>query len=241
MEGELEQKQNYLRENILEKGYNAEKFMGFLKSKKGEQGLDLNNWDKDELISAVEEFILSNNTNNNSNVNSEEQLPEEEKNSINNKNENQIDIDVNANNIIQEEYITCQKIEPNELLHMKDVDIKLSFPEKVEGGLFSKSYVTYLMNTTPLGYKIRKRYSDFDWLRNILSTIYVNCVIPPLCKKNYQGRFNQALIAKRTRSIEKFMKGVLIHPIMKDSKIFYYFISIEKDEDFEKKKKEYNN
>ena len=241
MEGELEQKQNYLRENILEKGYNAEKFMGFLKSKKGEQGLDLNNWDKNELISAVEEFILSNNTNNNSNVNSEEQLPEEEKNSINNKNENQIDIDVNANNIIQEEYITCQKIEPNELLHMKDVDIKLSFPEKVEGGLFSKSYVTYLMNTTPLGYKIRKRYSDFDWLRNILSTIYVNCVIPPLCKKNYQGRFNQALIAKRTRSIEKFMKGVLIHPIMKDSKIFYYFISIEKEEDFEKKKKEYNN
>ena len=238
MEGDLEEKQNFLRENILEKGYDAEKFMNFLKLKKGEQGLDLNNWDKNELIPAVEEFkSLDNNINTNSKINPEEQISNEEKNNIINNNQNQIFLDTPP----QEEYISCQKIQPNELLHMKDIDIKLSFPEKVEGGLFSKSYVTYLMHTTPLGFKIRKRYSDFEWLRNILSTIYINCVIPPLCKKNYQGRFSQVLIAKRTRSIEKFMKGVLLHPLMKDSKIFYNFISTEKEEDFEKKKKEYNS
>jgi sorting nexin-7/30/sorting nexin-8 len=96
------------------------------------------------------------------------------------------------------------------------------------------------MQTTPLGYKIRKRYSDFDWLRNILSTVYINCVIPPLCKKNYSDRFSEVLISKRTRAIERFMKGILMHPLMKNSDIFYNFISMQKEADFEKKKKEYN-
>ena len=93
------------------------------------------------------------------------------------------------------------------------------------------------MQTTPLWFKIRKRYSDFEWLRNVLSTVYINCVIPPFCKKNYSDRFSEVLIAKRTRSIEKFMKGILIHPLLKNSEIFDNFISIEKEADFEKKKK----
>ena len=63
MEGELEQKQNFLRMNILEKGYNAENFMNFLQSKKGDLGLDLNNWTVDELTLAVQEFISLTNSN----------------------------------------------------------------------------------------------------------------------------------------------------------------------------------
>ena len=44
MEETLKEKQLFLRENILDKGYNAEDFMNLLHSKKGESGLDLNNW-----------------------------------------------------------------------------------------------------------------------------------------------------------------------------------------------------
>ena len=44
MEETLRQKQLYLRENILDKGYSTDNFMDLLHSKKGEQGLDLNNW-----------------------------------------------------------------------------------------------------------------------------------------------------------------------------------------------------
>ena len=39
-DSELE-KQNYLRENILNKGYEAEDFVSYLTSKKGEEGVDL--------------------------------------------------------------------------------------------------------------------------------------------------------------------------------------------------------
>ena len=244
MEGDLEQKQNFLRINILERGCDAEQFMNFLQSKKGELGLDLNNWTLNELTLAVQEFnLLNNNMNaqNNQNLNQEQQNEDEE--NIENSNKLiQMDIETNSNHKFQsqEEYIHCEKVVQNELLQSKEADIKLSFPEKVDGGIFSKSYVTYLMETIPMGVKIRKRYSDFDWLKNILSTVYINCVIPPLCKKNYTDRFNEVLIAKRTRAIEKFMKGILIHPIMKNSDIFYNFISIEKETDFDKKKKIYN-
>ena len=175
--------------------------------------------------------------------NNQEQQIQEEQNTENNNNLIQMDREINPNHTqfqSQDEFIHCEKVTSNELSQVKEAEIKLSFPEKVEGGLFSKSYVTYLMQTNPMGYKIRKRYSDFEWLRNILSTIYVNCVIPPLCKKNYAGRFSEVLISKRTRSIEKFMNGILIHPLMKNSEIFYNFISMEKEADFEKKKKEYN-
>ena len=52
----LEEKQNYLRENVLEKGYDPNIFMEFLVSKKGEEAADLNVWTFDEIKATVEEF-----------------------------------------------------------------------------------------------------------------------------------------------------------------------------------------
>lgn len=249
MEGELEQKQTFLRTNILEKGYDAEEFMNFLQGKKGDLGLDLNNWNIDELTLAVKEFLSTLDKDkipiNPPNINKEKELPQNNEEIANKENTNDTDIKENNDqkenqNQQKDEFIECEEVTPNEVLLPKETDIKLSFPQKTEGGIFTKSYVTYLMETTPLDFKLRKRYSDFEWLRHILSIIYVNCVIPPLCKKNFSDRFSELLIAKRTRSIEKFMKGILIHPLMRHDEIFYNFISTENESDFEKKKKIYN-
>ena len=76
---ELQQKQVYLRMNILEKGYDAEIFMNFLKSKKGDLGLDLNNWTLNELTSAVQEFMSLDNYIN-QNLNPEDQASQEQNN-----------------------------------------------------------------------------------------------------------------------------------------------------------------
>ena len=40
--------------------------------------------------------------------------------------------------------------------------------------------------------------------------------------------------------IQKFLNGIAIHPILKNSKIFYDFISIKDEKEFNKKKNEYN-
>ena len=55
--------------------------------------------------------------------------------------------------------------------------INLISPEKHHGGFFSKSYITYLVTTSPCGFKVRRRYSDFEWLRSILLMIYPGFVV----------------------------------------------------------------
>ena len=69
--------------------------------------------------------------------------------------------------------IECLKCEQNPLSDKMNVlKIVISSPEKVEGGLFSSAYVTYLVTTHPLNYVVRRRYSDFEWLRKILFSLY---------------------------------------------------------------------
>ena len=59
-------------------------------------------------------------------------------------------------------------------------------------------------------------------------------------KKNFSSRFNEEFINKRLRSLEKFLKGISIHPLLRNSQIFYDFISISKENEFNNKKNEYN-
>ena len=59
---DIGEKQNYLRINILEKGYDANTFINFLKSKKGEQGEDISNWSMLDLQKVVQEFISTHST-----------------------------------------------------------------------------------------------------------------------------------------------------------------------------------
>ena len=53
----IEEKQEYLRENILEKGFEANTFADYLVSQKGEEASDINNVSMDDLRQAVKEFI----------------------------------------------------------------------------------------------------------------------------------------------------------------------------------------
>ena len=57
----MEEKQNYLRQNILDKGYDANEFVAFLQSKKGEAASDITNWSMKDLHIVVQEFISEHN------------------------------------------------------------------------------------------------------------------------------------------------------------------------------------
>ena len=245
---DTEQKQFYLRENILNKGYDPEEFMNFLKSKKGENGLDLRNWGKYELEKAVTQFITLKKINNKVNQSIPQKKTENEKQEKNNNEENKNKIisekykeyiNTQMKLAIEPEFIKTKYPENTELTESYEVNVKLSSPEKIEGGIFGKSYVTYLLETNPFGFRVRKRYSDFEWLRNILSLHYPNCVMPPLCKKKFGDRFSEKFVNKRVRLIQKFMEGIVVHPLMRNSLIFYDFISCDNEEEVEKKKKNY--
>jgi len=246
MEDELNEKQTFLRENILEKGYDPEDFMKLLQSKKGELGLDLSSWSMDELREAVKEFTKENSDFEEGNENiSPGNLPKDENDENNFPPADEIyDLDKFSKDHPEgsgpkEEYGKCAITEFTQFSDKDNIIVKVSNPEKVSGGIFSKSFISYTLETQPFNFKTKKRYSDFLWLRKTLSLMYSNCVIPPLCKKNYVDRFNETLINKRMRSIEKFLNGLLIHPLIKNSQILFDFLSVQNEEDFYKKKKKY--
>ena len=257
MNEDLQSKQAYLRENVLEMGYDADEFMTFLQSKKGENGLDLNNWDMKELISIVDEFVYNKNKESDPEYDQNEDKKEkEEKNNDENyqniktdnyTNEN-VNIDLTSINNIpfnsiddSDDYIgKCQANEITSFSNIDNIKVKLSSPKKVEGKMFQKAYISYTCTTEPFDFQMSKRYSDFLWLKKILSLIYINCVVPPLCKKNFPDRFTDYLIEKRMRSIEKFMGGILEHPLMKNSEVVKDFLSIVNSKEYSKRIEKYN-
>ena len=75
----MEEKQNFLRENILDQGYDVNKFVEFLIDKKGEGGADVGNWSMSDLQIVVQEFINLN-SGENQEVNNEPEILNQEYN-----------------------------------------------------------------------------------------------------------------------------------------------------------------
>ena len=93
-EKEQEEKQNYLRQNILDKGYDANDFVSFLQSKKGEGASDISNWSMTDLQKVVKEYILKH-----SEEKKNSDVPPTENNDIKEKNSNNSDIQSQKQNI----------------------------------------------------------------------------------------------------------------------------------------------
>ena len=160
---ELNAKQTFLRESILEKGYDAEDFMKLLQSKKGESGLDLNSWTMNELKEAVKEFVGDKGTDfinsseeekNETNVideNNENKINEEENNEINEQvPEEAYDLDKFCQDhpegsTSKDQYGKCSLSETTNFTNKEGIIVKAKAPKKREGGIFSKSYISYLI------------------------------------------------------------------------------------------------
>ena len=225
-ETDTKEKQEYLRVNILENGYDADEFMQYLKTLKGEKGLEIKNWSKNDLISAVQEFTK---------IYPKKQFQQGQENYNNVVNNVIVDSQMTA-----KEFLQCKVAEINELQNVNNLIITVSDPKVIEGSFFTKSYVTYLVGTKPLGWQVRRRFSDFYWLYDTLTKIYINCIIPPLFKKNYIKGITDVQIQKRMRILEKFLQEISMHPLLKNSQIFSDFISIRDDKDFSIKKQGYD-
>ena len=145
----LEEKQNYLRENILNQGYDTNEFVNFLKSKKGEDGADVSNWTLEDLRKVVQEFIVSLNFKDNQETNqvqneNKETIPQKRKsqeitviqNPYSGKNSSdKLNTSNNSENFGQKdedygieipETANCQKLELGELSKFSNLEIKIN-------------------------------------------------------------------------------------------------------------------
>ena len=315
----IEEKQDYLRQNILEKGYDTNSFADYLISKKGEEASDINHLSMSELRQEVKEFIEESELKKKKEEEEKEKPEERDEEKDDNKEEEKIETEkedeenIKKNTIIKdyfkdendkkeddkkikgnkekenkenkenkdtnkkesikedikepqkeekkqeepkkEEFIlpveiygvicpaTYEDFKPMEntpLSSVENLKINISNPEKVGGGFFTKTYVTYLVTTNEPKLSVKRRYTDFVWFHQMLVDLYPYLVVPPIPKKMVGvDNLDKLFIYKRMRYLEKFFKWIIVNPILKNSKIFYDFISVEKDEDFAKKKSEY--
>ena len=162
-----EEKQNYLRENILEKGYDASAFVEFLKTKKGEAGSDISNWSMEDLCEVVQEFISINSSPEKEKDPEPEPEPEPElalppkkdtvslgRSRVNSvklsRTQSYIpDLTDEDYGLITPEFLKCQKSETTELGKCDNIEISVKDPKKVSGGFFSKDFIVYLVTTNP--------------------------------------------------------------------------------------------
>lgn len=72
---------------------------------------------------------------------------------------------------------------------------------------------------------VRRRYSDFEWFRDILERESARVTIPPLPGKVFTNRFSDDVIEGRRVGLEKFLKIVVGHPLLQTgSKVLAAFV-----------------
>lgn len=62
--------------------------------------------------------------------------------------------------------------------------LRVTVSEPQTAGTYMTKYVTYRIMTQPFGFIVRRRYSDFTWLRRVLCMRYTGMLIPSLPPKS---------------------------------------------------------
>jgi len=70
-----------------------------------------------------------------------------------------------------------------------------------------------------------RRYSDFDWLHDILKMEYKHLIIPPLPEKAIFDRFSPEFVEYRRKELERFLKRTLAHPEISQATALRIFLT----------------
>ena len=236
---EIKRKQDLIQREIIEKNHDKSDFIKFCLTKK-ENGDDLNNWTLGELTIVVCQYLAKQGKSgpkqeNEKNENSKIENDELKKENIENLEKFNIEEEKN----FKEKIIDCRKLEETQL-NSKKLIINIRNPKEVDGGVFGKNYILYEVLTNPFGWVVHRRYSDFDWLRKLISKQFPSFYIPPLPNKKLGNRnFDQDFIEKRMKLLNLFINNLVQNETFKASDLLMAFLSYEDRAKFESKFKEY--
>lgn len=273
------EKQLYLKEHIVNKGYSKEQFAFFVnKIKDSNWNIDV--WSFDELKFIVSQFQdeykpdhepckdenaledsyfaeqheeISNegepHNQDNANLNYEERIEEihevevleelyEDKEDIldhdesiySNKNKDISSLLINKPVTPLEFEDGIRFSDKTSLSKMKDVLVDITETVYNPGGLFSFSYVEYIIETQPFGWNVARREGDFKKLRDYLIKRFPQFVIPPLLQT--KSLFSQSNIESNKVFFKEFLVSLVKNPELCACKYLEEFLSIDDYEGF---------
>ena len=280
MEENQEIKQSYLRKEILEKNYDANLFLEFLITKKGEIASDINNWTIEELKVVVSEFKKNQKESQKENIPTNsipEDLPpaenqilkintivstpfcskdslklnEDLNNSLYNEDGNRDWLFMNqpenerysrysfsnynnSSNLNIEE-INCLEPDHSPFEEFNKIRIIVNPPKKeyestgLKGFFIKSIYYSFLLENIPnKKNKIKRRYTDFEWLRKTLYRLFPGNYIPPLPKKSLNINKPEK-VDKYQKYVQYFVDGLMEDKLLKNSSIIYLFFTTEQE------------
>ena len=139
MSEDIETKQDYLRSQILDKGYNAEKFSEYLTEIAGDKGLDLENWTLEELSQVVYTFQSNNEIENPEQVQENVKIPKEEQEKDENMNINKEIKEIKKEKgDISDDFEIISKDEAMKATNKKDENLDIIVCRKQERNTFTE-------------------------------------------------------------------------------------------------------
>jgi hypothetical protein len=87
---------------------------------------------------------------------------------------------------------------------------------------------------------VRRRFSDFDWLRNLLGERYSGVAIPCMPEKRVLGTQDKAFIEERMAGLQEFILLLLANPYVRNDATLRMFFTLKGTAEFEQAKKAAN-
>ncbi|EXJ57106.1 hypothetical protein A1O7_07450 [Cladophialophora yegresii CBS 114405] len=115
------------------------------------------------------------------------------------------------------------------------LEVTVDTPLKENDGT-KDAYVSYLVTThtdfksfQKTDFSVRRRFTDFVFLRQSLHRDYQACAIPPLPEKNNMAyvrgdRFSSEFTQRRAWSLHRFLKRCTLHPVLRRAPILILFL-----------------
>ena len=232
------EKQKYINDNIIEKGYNPEDLSNYITRIRG---VGINSFSLNELKKLIEDFKT-------------EQLNISLKSVNVKKNKKSTPFEILYSDCEFESKTSKQQ--ETKLMEFekekKKINIKISEPIKEKKSFFSKEQIIFLITSEELNSSTRRSYTDFEWFKNQLNSRYPFILVPPLLKEDFLSNINISIFSKsknneisivekenldmKVRYLTRFMNGVLRKKILRTSPITFQFLTLD-ESNFEKYKK----
>ena len=254
----LEEKQQYLSEEIIQQNYDGNEFSEFIKSFRGEEEVDLDSWTLEDLKTVVVQFKsqyqpkqAEQENQEEQNVQNENEQPQEE--------QNQENVQENVQEIEQEKKETVlpkpatentfpnefldplylvlktEKLEINEISDNNNLFITISNPIRIKPSLLQMPYYQYDVKTDPVGFKVVRKLSDFTFLYETLPLI--NCaVFNPILPHFEFGLKDDS--PKKMLYLQNYMNSLVENKFFRTLPIVYEFLTLPQN-NWNKKRSDY--